>query len=467
MSDWYSAAVVSDFNKRTGWSEQLSYSNAAKVGKQFIDFKPPSSFDLSLSSKTSPHTYSSMVLSNKLGDDALNGSIAYIYENVNGKLVTEFQRRNDQDLHHDYFETFNKYYRMLIPNDAAIGRTDHHNQHNHSHEQIRTPTVNEPFYRVNNATGEVFLSHVPPGHIGTNTNNMALRKELKKLSRETKSMSYKKSSLFYGKMLFPYSVLEATHIYNTSKNTRFYTNAWSNKENFCFTSFYQFQNKNQCHEFCFSSPERLAGYRSLYKFSIPSSPDMPFILHDDEIQLGSEWWFGLKNMAPNCSFSFRYKTITGLNNERPLHFTISMNPLMGHIQSTFGLIEEVPKSSEQYDYRVNNLVGFFSQYYFNIYSLKSNLSFGMSFQGYKIGLDLKTRNVKVAWNRKFNKNFILSTGFNMNLPVSFGTSSTLKNVSPNSSGTVNTTNNTDHFGSMTSSIRNPIKFGIELKYIGD
>lgn len=467
MSDWYSAAVVSDFNKRTGWSEQLTYSNAATVGKQFIAFKPPSSFDLSLSSKTSPYTYSSMVLSNRVGDNALNGSIAYIYEKVNGKLVTELQRRSDQDLHHDYFESFNKYYRMLIPSDTGNGKTEHQDGHDYIHKQIERKSLNEPFYRVNNATGKLFLSQEPPGHIGTNTNNMALRKELKKLSRETKTMSYKDSCLFYGKMHFPYSVLEGTHIKNLSKNSRIYTNIWSNKENFLFTSFYQFQSKNQCHELCYSSPETLFGYRSLYKFSIPSSPDMPFILHDDEIQLGSEWWVGFKNMVPNCSLSFRYKTITGLNNERPLHFTISMNPLMGHIQSTFGLIEEIPKNSEKYDYRVNNLVGFFSQYYFNIYSLKSNLSFGFSFQGYKIGLDMKTRNVKVAWNKKFSKNFIVSTGFNMNLPISLGTSSTLGNVSPSSSQSVNTSNNSDHILPMATSIKNPINFGIELKYIGD
>ncbi|KAH3901724.1 uncharacterized protein SCODWIG_01991 [Saccharomycodes ludwigii] len=405
--------IINDFNQEIGWDEETTYPYIVNIRKALIDFKIPSSFNIQLSSQTSPSTYSSMKLSNH--SQLLSGSISYIYQNVHGNELY-YSLSSIANLNGEKNENHRvNVEKSDIPSNISSGKV--RNIYSVSEDELA------------NVTKADF-----PCQTDENNNNYNHKEP------------FQSSCLYYGQMYFPYSILEGIHIKTLSNNSRIQTKIWSTKTNFLFTTYYQYKNKHRTYELCYSSPESLIGYRTLYTFPLMPSPDMPSILHYDEISLGGELWLGFKNLIPNCSLSLRYKTRTGKRN-RPLNFTISFNPLLGHLSSTFGLINLVNKDPIK-------TLGVFSKYDFNVYSLESNISLGLSCKGLKLSADLQNQRLKLLLNKKLTDDLLVKGGFEISSSPSIHIK---KDAVSNNGSVVYNTNSGLELA--------PLTFGIELQYV--
>ena len=131
-------------------------------------------------------------------------------------------------------------------------------------------------------------------------------------------------------------------------------------------------------EYIYSSNENLVGFRNLYNFNLGLTIDTSFetINNDDDLSsqsnkifydnsrlsIGTEIWYGISNMTPGISNSIRYSTYSTYTG-KPLTITLSCNPLIGLLSSTYTV-----KTS------VNSTLC--SKYDFNVYSYDSDVSFG-------------------------------------------------------------------------------------------
>ncbi|SCU96608.1 LAMI_0F07118g1_1 [Lachancea mirantina] len=169
--------------------------------------------------------------------------------------------------------------------------------------------------------------------------------------------------LFYGRMYYPSSILEAMIVKRFSSYTQFVMKCVSSlSQSSILTLYWQRDSGQNSQEWIFSTNEVLFGYRLLHNFAQSQSKLDTALYNNSSLSLGAEFWFGLLNTSPACSTTLRYSTHS-TNTGRPLTLTLSWNPLFGHISSTYSV-------------KTGYGTSFCSKYDFNLYSIDSNLSFG-------------------------------------------------------------------------------------------
>ena len=193
-------------------------------------------------------------------------------------------------------------------------------------------------------------------------------KTVKKPSVPTDSIS-----LVYGRMYYPSSVLEAMYVKRFSDHMQLLLKCLSSKSGPSILTMYLQKNTGaNCQELVFSSNEALLGYRFVHNFVSSGSKANLSLYNNSSLTIGSEIWCALLNFSPGCSTTLRYCS-HATNTGKPLIFTLSLNPLYGHVTSTYTI-----KTSEN--------VTFCTKYDFNLYSIQSNLTLGMELWKSKICL---------------------------------------------------------------------------------
>lgn len=171
------------------------------------------------------------------------------------------------------------------------------------------------------------------------------------------------SSLWYGRMYYPTSTLEAMVVSRSSAQTQFVAKCISSLANASvLTLYWQKDSGQNCQEWVASTNEGLLGYRILHNFVGSQSKLNTSLYNDSSLSVGGELWFGVLNTTPACSTTLRYCTHSA-NTGKPLTLTLSWNPLFGHVSSTYSV-------------KTSSGATFSSKYDFNLYSIESNLSFG-------------------------------------------------------------------------------------------
>lgn len=176
-----------------------------------------------------------------------------------------------------------------------------------------------------------------------------------------------KASLLYGRMYFPGSALEAMIIKKISAQTHLLLKCINNphlKRNGTMIVYLQRNAPRYSQEYIYSTNEALFGLRCLYNFGNNRQASPPLIPKFDNsvVSVGAEFWYAAMSMSPGLSTAFRYST-RSTSTGKPLTMTLSCNPILGHISSTYNVKTSVASTV-------------CSKYDFNWYSYASNLSIG-------------------------------------------------------------------------------------------
>ena len=310
----YMDQVLRAFYQSTHWSTQNSYEDITATSRTLLDFRIPSAIHLQISNKSTPNTFNSLDFSTR---SRINGSLSYLYSDA--QQLENFMRNSTDIPLQDATET----YRQLQPN-----------------------------LNFSVSSGNTLSSD------NTTVDND------KKLLHDSK---FVKKSLYYGRMYYPSSDLEAMIIKRLSPQTQFMLKGVSSfKESLnVLTCYFQRDSHRNLQEWIFSTSDLLCGYRVLHNFLTTPSKFNTSLYNNSSLSLGAEFWLGLVSLSPGCSTTLRYYTHS-TNTGRPLTLTLSWNPLFGHISST-------------YSAKTGTNSTFCAKYDFNLYSIESNLSFGCEF----------------------------------------------------------------------------------------
>ncbi|XBW36589.1 hypothetical protein QEN19_002161 [Hanseniaspora menglaensis] len=366
--DSYLEDILFRYNRDTQWDETFTYSYIVKTTNDLIRFSIPSTpFKLSLSSKTnsSSNTFSNFdIYRSQSNKQQMEGHISYITYNVHESMefikhrsevsksfssdtipIVKLDNSFKKSVHiNDYIKNFSDYYKDLL-----IGN-------NNSRKQ-------------------------PPYHYYP-------------------IKSYKKSSFFYGKMLFTgdnksRSVTSGIYIKQLTLNTRLMMNFQSDSVNqkLGSTTSLQYQSTNKFFELTYNTTETLVGFKVFQK--LWNSP-----LDKSCFKLGLELWHGFKNFTPHSSISFQYDTVSS-QQAKPLNFSMNINPLLGHLIVTFGMWENL----HYYDSIHRKRSGMFSHFFMNIYSLKSKLNIGYQYKQLKVAVNFTDRYLRFKHGIQLNDKF--------------------------------------------------------------
>ena len=295
------------FYKSTNWNEDNIYSNITATSQALLDFPIPNGFKIDSSSKTTDYLASSFTLSNH---HQINGSLAYLYSSI---PLTNTMGTKDVSLQ-----------------DAIAGF------------RIIEPMVG--------------LS-----------------------SKLTNNIIQNRSSLLYGRMYFPGSALEAMIIKRITKNSQLLIKCVNNphlEKNGTMIVYLQNNTAKYLRELIYSTNEALIGLRCLYNLgNDATSHNFPHVnpavipkFDNSVISIGTELWYAARTMSPGLSAALRYST-RSTSTGKPLTMTLAINPIVGHISSTYTVKTSVAST-------------FCSKYDFNVFSYASNLSLGFELYSY-------------------------------------------------------------------------------------
>lgn len=174
-------------------------------------------------------------------------------------------------------------------------------------------------------------------------------------------------SLLYGRIYFPGSLLEAMVIRRISELTQLLIKCVNNPHlhlNGTMIVYLQENVPRFSREYIYSTRESLFGFRCLYNFGNPAKASATLIPKFDNsvMSVGAELWYAARSMSPGLSTAFRYST-RSTSTGKPLTMTLSCNPILGHISSTYNVKTSVSSTV-------------CSKYDFNWFSYASNLSIG-------------------------------------------------------------------------------------------
>lgn len=180
--------------------------------------------------------------------------------------------------------------------------------------------------------------------------------------------------LLYGRMYFPGLALEAMIIKRISTNTQLLIKCVNNpmvEKGGTLVLYLQNNAPKFSKEFIYSTNEALLGLRCLYNFGHLRDHSFNQIIpkFDNSVfSVGTEIWYAALSMSPGLLTSFRYST-RSTTTGKPLTMTLSCNPIIGQISSTYNVKTSVAST-------------FCSKYDFNFYSYASNLSLGFELYNY-------------------------------------------------------------------------------------
>ncbi|CAK9435395.1 uncharacterized protein LODBEIA_P01220 [Lodderomyces beijingensis] len=300
------------FFKSTNWNEDNIFSNINATSQAILDFPIPNGLKIDTSSKTTDYSASSFTLSNF---HQINGSLAYLYSS---KPLTSTMGTKDVSLQ-DAIAGFRIIEPMLV-----------------------LPTQKQDY----RSSATEASSHVNKGH-----------------------------SLMYGRMYFPGSALEAMIIKRISENTQLLVKCVNNphlEKNGTMIVYLQNNTVKYSRELIYSTNESLIGVRFLYNLGNTIAkninPNLIPKFDNSVVSVGTELWFAARTMSPGLSSALRYSTRSTATG-KPLTMTLAVNPILGHITSTYTVKTSVAST-------------FCSKYDFNFFSYASNLSLGFELYSY-------------------------------------------------------------------------------------
>lgn len=171
-------------------------------------------------------------------------------------------------------------------------------------------------------------------------------------------------SLYYGRMFYPNSNLEAMLIKRLDPHKQLKIKWLSTFDDFnILTCYWQRDTGRDSQEVIFSTNDLLCGYRFLHNFIGKPSKMKNSLYNNSSLSLGAELWLGLITLSPGCSTTLRYCTHAP-NTGRPLTLTLKWNPIFGNLSSS-------------YSAKTSSNTTVCAKYDFNLYSIDSNLSFGV------------------------------------------------------------------------------------------
>ncbi|KAF2659657.1 hypothetical protein K491DRAFT_689009 [Lophiostoma macrostomum CBS 122681] len=193
-------------------------------------------------------------------------------------------------------------------------------------------------------------------------------------------------TLLYGRIFLPQSTLEALYLRRLSPTRQLKIAAVSDSSlNNGGTILALLQNDHGKYstEYMYSTDSALMGVRGLYNFGAdprvePTTPTAPEVtdLVQGRFSAGAELYYGLLNKSGGISTGLRFTTLpnhTGF----PYTMTLTLNPLMGNISSTYAV-------------KAGRNLALCSRFDFNFYSYESELQLGCE-------LWRRRRNHDVEW----------------------------------------------------------------------
>lgn len=196
----------------------------------------------------------------------------------------------------------------------------------------------------------------------------------------------KKASLAYGRMYFPGSALEAMVIKRLSLQMQVLVKCISNphlSKNGTMIIYLQENAPKFSREYIYSTNEALMGFRCLYNLgtldkSVPATAPPKF--DNSVVSVGAEFWYAALSMSPGLLTGLRYST-RSTSTGKPLTMTLSCNPILGHVSSTYNVKTSVSSTV-------------CSKYDFNWFSYASNLSIGFELFNFSKNLAIFRNNQK-------------------------------------------------------------------------
>lgn len=184
---------------------------------------------------------------------------------------------------------------------------------------------------------------------------------------DTANVSKQRPSLLYGRIYFPGSLLEAMVIKRISESTQLLIKCVNNPHlqlNGTMIVYVQENVPKFSREYIYSTTESLFGFRCLYNFGNQNKTNATMVPKFDNsvMSVGAELWYAARSMSPGLSTSLRYSTRSTATG-KPLTMTLSCNPILGHLSSTYNVKTSVSSTV-------------CSKYDFNWFSYASNLSIG-------------------------------------------------------------------------------------------
>lgn len=295
------------FSTTTGWNDDNMFSHILATSNALLHFDVPHGGKLEISSMATAHLASSMTLSNL---NSINGLLAYLY--------------------------------LSCPVRNASGTRDILLQ-----EAVSSFRIIEPHALLESA--------------------------------RARKRRFRRSSLVYGRMYFPGLALEAMLIKRLSKrlskDTQLLVKCISNprlRNNGTMIVYLQENAARFSREYIYLTNEALFGFRCLYNFGKPTRPALGHAqpkFDNSVVLVGAELWYAAMSMSPGLSTAVRYSTRLTLTG-KPLTMTVSCNPILGHVSSTYNVKTSVSLTV-------------CSKYDFNWFLYASNLSVGFELYNFK------------------------------------------------------------------------------------
>jgi distribution and morphology protein 10 len=191
----------------------------------------------------------------------------------------------------------------------------------------------------------------------------------------------RKETLLYGRMFLPDASLEALYLRRLSLTQQLRLMAVSDsrlKNNGTMLAVLQNDFGKHSHEVLYSTDEALIGVRGLYNFGPdPRNPPAALTSKDryGRLSIGGELYYGVLNKSGGLSTGMRFTTLpahTGV----PLTMTLTANPLMGNLSSTYAV-------------KAGKALTLCSRLDFNVYSYESSLVVGCELWRAKKGFSLE------------------------------------------------------------------------------
>ena len=203
-----------------------------------------------------------------------------------------------------------------------------------------------------------------------------------------------RDTLLYGRLYLPLSTLEALYLRRISPTQQLKLSAVSDsrmRNGGTILALHQYDVGKYSAESLYSTDGGLLGIRGLYNFGPDPRKEIKELPRMEDrfygrFSAGAEMYYGALNKSGGVSFGGRFATLPA-HKGIPLTATVTLNPLMGNISSTYAV-----KASKN--------LSLCSQLDFNVYSYESDVIVGCELWRMKSKVEKKRERsmaAKLAW----------------------------------------------------------------------
>ncbi|KAK3356895.1 hypothetical protein B0T25DRAFT_579047 [Lasiosphaeria hispida] len=338
--------ITNAFYGATSWSDDNTYKELNATARELIDFPLPQGLRIALSSLSTPHFATSYQLGSV---GVVDGSISYLYSSVPLTNITSPSDRIP-------LSTLLRSYRQL----HGLGQGAAH------------------------ANGTAVLGLLPSYTSVKGGTSKPTVADAEKITTPAHHSNGDKSSLLYGQLYLPQSLLEGLVVKRLTPALQVQlsaVSAQSLRNGGTLLGLVQYDQGNYGIEGLASTDGGLLGVRGLYNFGGDASASAlgPGLTSAGEnnsssrsgekeriygrFSAGAELYYGTLNKSGGMSFGARFATLPS-HRGTPLTATLTINPLMGNINATYAVLAK--------DY-----CSLATRMEFNVYSYESDWAVGM------------------------------------------------------------------------------------------